>query len=578
MKMKHMRLICLAMLTVTLGAPAPAQQIPSRVDIAWNRYYDYDETTELLRKLVDAYPELLSLQSLGRSEQGREMWLVTLNNPATGTDTEKPAMWIDGNIHGNEVQATETVVYSIWYLTKSYGKVAQLTELIDRTAFYFLPMVNPDGRDFWFDQANTSSTSRSGQRPTDNDYDGMLDEDGPEDLDGDGHITSMWRFDPNGQYRRNEVDPRIIERVPEGVTGELSRAGSEGIDNDGDGRINEDGPGGYDMNRNWPTDWQPNYIQYGAGDYPFDRPETRAAGAFILNHPNIAAGQTYHNMGGMILRGPGADYLSSTYTSADRRVYDALGEAGEDLLPFYGYMILWDDLYTVHGGSLNWMAEGLGIVTFSNELWTGDRMMPDPTREFDENERMHWQDRIMFGQTFTDYTEHDHPTLGKVLIGGNTKYASRNTPPFMLEEGCHRNFAFTMFHADNMPLLSFKWVATKELRPGLFEVTVEIENEKIISSRMPIAARNKIGMPDELRLTGAEVVMGGTVADRLDKTIDPVKHQPHILRVEDGIPGKSVKTFRFLVEGAAGSVITLKYTAEKARDITRTVPLGFLEL
>ena len=87
----------------------------------------------------------------------------------------------------------------------------------------------------------------------------------------------------------------IIERVPEGVKGELSRLGSEGIDNDGDGRINEDGPGGYDMNRNWASDWQPNYIQYGAGEYPFDRKETNAVAQFILKHPNIAAGQSYHN-------------------------------------------------------------------------------------------------------------------------------------------------------------------------------------------------------------------------------------------------------------------------------------------
>ena len=49
------------------------QQIPSKTDITWNRFYNYDEISELLHKLVDAYPQLLSLQSLGKSEQGREM-------------------------------------------------------------------------------------------------------------------------------------------------------------------------------------------------------------------------------------------------------------------------------------------------------------------------------------------------------------------------------------------------------------------------------------------------------------------------------------------------------------------------
>ncbi|MFG0245348.1 MAG: M14 family metallopeptidase [Phycisphaerales bacterium JB052] len=549
------------------------QQIPSKVDVAWNRFYDYEEVTQIVKDLVAAYPDLLSVESLGKSEQGRDLWVVTLNNPETGKAEDKPAMYIDGNVHGNEVQATETVLYAIWYLTKSYGEVEQLTDLVDRVAFYIVPSQNPDGRAEWFANPNTPHSARTGQRPTDNDYDGQLDEDGPEDLDGDGHITSMWKFDPNGRYRRNALDPRIIERVPEGEQGELSRLGSEGIDNDGDGRINEDGPGGYDMNRNWASDWQPNYIQYGAGDYPFDRKETKAVADFIIKRPNIAGGQSYHNAGGMILRGPGASYLENLYSREDRRMYDELGKAGEDLLPFYNYWVIHSDLYTVHGGFVNWLAEGLGIASFTNELWTDRRIMPDPDREFSAEERMHWQDRMLFGQTFTDYTEYDHPEHGKVLIGGGTKYSSRVTPPFMLEEACHRNFAFTMFHADNMPELRFKWAGIENLGDDLWEVTVEIENTKLIGSRLAIAARNKIGLPDLLTFEGAEVVLSGQVSDRFDRTMSLNEHRPERMLIERGISGKSTSTFRFLVRGEAGSMIRLNYHAEKARDIEARIPL-----
>lgn len=549
------------------------QQIPSKVDIAWNRFYDYDETEVLLKELVEAYPQMLTLDSLGKSELGRDMWLVTLNNPQTGADTDKPAMYIDGNVHGNEIQATETVLYSIWYLAKSYGQVEPLTDLIDRTAFYFVPTINPDGRAEWFANPNTPHSARTGQRPTDNDYDGQFDEDGPEDLDGDGHITSMWKFDPNGRFRRNTKDPRIIERVSDDEQGELSRLGSEGIDNDGDGRINEDGPGGYDMNRNWPSDWQPNYIQSGAGEYPFDRKETKAVADFIINHPNIAAGQSYHNAGGMILRGPGASYLENLYPRQDRQMYDALGQAGEDLLPFYKYWIIHADLYTVHGGFVNWLAEGLGIASFTNELWTDARIMPDPSRKFSDEERMHWQDRMLFGQTFTNYTEYDHPQHGKVLIGGGTKFSSRVTPPFMLEEGCHRNFAFTMFHADNMPQLRFKWAGIKPMGDEMWEVTVEIENTKLISSRLAISAINKIGMPDLLTLKGAQVVLSGEVGDRFERTMQTNDHRPQRVLVDQGIPGKGQRTFRFLVQGAEGAMIELGYSAEKARDISVRIPL-----
>ncbi|MCZ6836173.1 MAG: M14 family metallopeptidase [Planctomycetota bacterium] len=574
---KTIQLLLLCVLWIFPTSPAIAQQqVPSRVDIAFNRYYDYDEITDLLHQLVEAYPELLSLQSLGKSEQGREMWMVTLNNPETGDDSEKPAMWIDGNVHGNEVQAAETVLYTIWYLAKSYGEVEPLTKLMDRCAFYLLPMQNPDGRDYWFDEPNTPSSSRSGQRPTDNDYDGQLDEDGPEDLDGDGHIGRMWRFDPNGMFRRNAKDPRIIERVGDGEKGELSRAGSEGIDNDGDGRINEDGPGGYDMNRNWPTDWQPNYIQFGAGDYPFDRPETKAIGQFILAHPNIAAGQSYHNSGGMILRGPGASYAKDTYPRSDLRMYDKLGEAGEEMLPFYRYMVLYVDLYTVHGGFVNWLAEGLGIASFTNELWSSAKILQSKEARLDSEGRMRWQDRVLFGQTFTDFTEYDHPTLGRVLIGGGTKYSSRNTPPFMLEEGCHRNFAFTMFHAGHMPQISFDWVEVKSLGDDLWQITLEIGNEKIIPSRTGIAAANKIGQPDRLTLSGdgVQVVVSGRLNDRFDTTINTVKDRKHIIRHESGIPGEGRSTFRYLVTGPTGASVTLRYEAEKTMNIETTFTLN----
>ncbi len=581
-------LLSFTAILVPLREVSAQQQIPAKYEIAFNRFYNYDEYTELLKKLVAAYPELLTLQSIGKSEQGREMWLVTMNNPKTGPDTVKPAMWIDGNVHGNEIQAGETVLYSIWYLAKSYGQVKNLTELVDRTAFYFLPSQNPDGRDNWFKHATTPHDYRTGLRPTDNDYDGLLDEDDDDDLDGDGNIGAMWRFDPNGNFRRNRDDPRIIERVNKelGQKGELSFAGSEGIDNDGDGQINEDGPGGYDMNRNWPTDWQPNYIQFGAGEAPLDRPETRSVASFISAHSNIAAGQSYHNAAGMILRGPGAQYMESSYPRSDVAVYDRLGKAGEEMLPFYRYLVIYSGLYTVHGGFVNWLSEGMGIVSFTNELWTDDRILQKTGggegRGFsgggalDEAGRMRWMDRVLFGQTFTNWTEYNHPTLGKVLIGGGTKWSDRIPPPFMLEEECHRNFAFTMFHAGNMPVIGFNWIEVKALTEGVWQITVEISNSKIIPTRTGWAAQKQIGLPDTLTLTGDPslvVATSGTMSDRFSKTIEPVDYRKHIIVNESGIPGEGQRVFRYVVTASAGGKVLLKYHAEKARDIEKTIEL-----
>jgi hypothetical protein len=294
-------------------------------------------------------------------------------------------------------------------------------------------------------------------------------------------------------------------------------------------------------------------------------------------------------------------------------VYDKLGLAGQELIPYYDYMIIYADLYTVHGGFVNWLAEGLGIVSFTNELWSDGQMFADgPSHRTDtaaqtgaaptptarggrgggggggrfggaagggvseqQLRRMRWQDRMLFGQTQTDYTEFDHPTLGKVLIGGGTKYSSRIPPPWMLEEECHRNFAFTMFHAENMPVLDFEWAEAKNLGGDLWQITCEVGNSKIIPTRTAWAASQKIGMPDTLTLTGegVTVVASGTLSDRLDRTIDPVEHRKHIIVNESGIPGEARRTYRFLVTGKPGAKVNLKYDTQKARDVATTVEL-----
>ena len=428
---------------------------------------------------------------------------------------------------------------------RAYDEVPAIKKLVDEHAFYLVPTVNPDGRDGWFRNAHTPHSNRTGLKPTDNDQDGLFDEDGPEDLDGDGHIGRMWRRDPNGTHKRNERDPRIFERVepvpgPDGtiMRGEWSMAGSEGIDNDGDGRVNEDGLGGYDMNRNWPSDWKPDFVQRGAGTYPFSYPETRSIGDFIRSHPNIAAGQSYHNAGGMILRGPGVASREKEYPREDRAVYEAIGAAGEEMLPHYRLMVIHSDLYPVHGGFVNWLSEGLGIISYTNELWSDKRILQNGQTP-DQEGRLRWQDQMLFGQVFSDWTEVQHPRYGTVLVGGPTKFSGRTPPPFMIEEEAHRNFAFTMFHAQEMPVLRANDVVTKDLGDGLWQVDLEIANDKLIPTRTRQAAERKIGRPDILLFEpeqGTTLLSAGTTRNRIERTMQAQKHRPERLIVERGIP------------------------------------------
>jgi hypothetical protein len=260
------------------------------------------------------------------------------------------------------VQGGEACVYLVSYLCENRD-LPRLKELLARAAFYVLPSANPDGRAHWFDAPNTMHSSRGGKRPVDNDRDGRFDEDPADDLDGDGEILQMRVRDLDGPFRADPDDPRLMVRVKPGEKGEYRLVGEEGIDNDGDGEINEDGPGGYDPNRDWPAMWRSQHEQGGAGPYPLSLPESRAVADFLVEHPNVAGFQSFHNAGGMILRGPGAKSFGD-YPGSDERVMSQVGAEGERMLPFYRNMVIWKDLYQVFGGEVNFAYETLGIFAY----------------------------------------------------------------------------------------------------------------------------------------------------------------------------------------------------------------------
>ena len=559
------------------GFPGLAAGRAPRVEIAWNRLNDYEELYVLMDRLVAEWPGLLSMEVIGHSVESREMRVYTLNNAENGPDTAKPAFWLDGNVHGNEVQGGEGVAYLAWYLLENYGSNERVTELVDGSAFYLLPMQNPDGRSNWFKHAHNAHSSRSGVMPLDRDLDGLADEDGPDDLDGDGSIVQMRKHVPGeGTHRPNRDDPRIMERVQpneRGIKGDWILLGSEGIDNDGDGRINEDPLGGYDMNRAWPSLWKPDHTQFGAGPYPLYWPETRCIARFILAHPNIAGVQSYHNAGGMILRGPGAEVFGS-YPRADVAVYDSLGKDGEKMLPFYRYMIIWKDLYSVFGGFVTWTYEGLGIMSFTNELWTNSRNSPDDRIE-GGNEGRHWfDDHLLMGAGFVDWKPYEHPLYGEIEIGGFKKDVGRVPPSFLIEEMLHRNAMFCIRHAQAMPSVAIGEPEVTDLGGGVSAIDVIVSNEHSIPTRTAIAVRDGIGAPDLITIEGdaLEVIAGGIRTDRFrPEQLDLQEHEPERLIQDAGIPSLGQVRVRWIVRGS-GSV-TIRFRGEKALDVSRSVEL-----
>ena len=551
------------------------------LDLTWDRWLDHAEIGERLRLMQRTWPEFLSLQSLGDSYGGREMWLMTIHNPSTGPEMGKAAMFVEANVHGNEIQGAEVTLYTIWYLMENYGRIDEVTRLVDERVFYILPSVNPDGRDYFLHGAG--SGARTGHVPVDSDGDGLVDEDGPDDLNGNGVIEQIRKYVPGeGTHRISHDDPRIMERVPTGETGDWVLLGFEGIDNDGDGRVNEDPVGGYDPNRNYGSDWQPNYIQGGSMDYPFELPEARAINDFLMTHPNVAGFQSFHNSGGMILRGPGAAWYGQ-YPRDDIRVYDELAENGERMLPYYNYLVIWQGLYTVHGGSIDWTNDGLGIVSFSNELWNGGQYFGSPLLQKQQEDRdspisgrrsrFFFDDLLEVGDQYVEWAPFDHPVYGPVEMGGWKKLSGRVNPRFMSMELFHRNMAFTLYHADQMPMPSFGDATVERVGGDLYRVRLDITNDRAIPTITVRARENHVVRPDLLTVQGAEVITAGWVADKHrpgpSQRIDQEELDRILIR--SGLPGHATKTIEYLVRGSGS--MTVRYDAVKGGVVEATVRL-----
>jgi murein tripeptide amidase MpaA len=525
-----------------------------KVEVAWNRYYDTEELAEIMQRIAKAYPSLATIASIGKSFEGRDLWFLTISNHTKGDPDKKPAMYIDGNIHSNEIQGSEVALYTAWYVCEMYDQVQWIKKLLDEKTIYILPTINPDARNHFIHKPNTPSSPRSGLDPRDDDGDGLVDEDGFDDLDGDGNIVRMRIADPNGRWVSDPDDPRMMVAADPDQPGEYSSLGYEGIDNDNDGKVNEDRPGYYDPNRDWAWNWQPGYTQRGADRYPFSFPENRAVAEFVLAHPNIAGAQSYHNSGGMILRGPGAKDDDRTYNRTDVQTYDFLGRLGEEILPGYRYYVVYKDLYTVFGGELDWFYGARGIIAFSNELWTSFDYFRKPRSESEGgfrrrmNSVYRFDKLLLFEEGIVPWKKINHPQYGEIEIGGVKKAWTRTAPSFLLEDLCHRNMALSLFHLYHTPTVKVDTIVVKNLGQGLSEVTAVVANKRVIPTHTSQDVQNKITRPDWVSISGGTVVSGMILEDRFLGIGREQRLHPEKLELET-IPGMGAVMVRWIVDG-----------------------------
>jgi len=524
-----------------------SNSLAQKVPINFNDYHGYTGTVKYINDVARAYPNITKLTEIGETNMGRIMYVLVVSNMKTGTTIDahvklsnmrkegvknvfpekpykgKPGHWIDGAMHGNEYVGNEVCLYIIDKLVTGYGSDTEIKRLIDTNTFYICPVTNPDGV---YNSVERGISQRQNSMKKDDDGDGKINEDGPDDLNGDGYFTRFRYKDPKGRYVIDEVEPRLMVRLgrDEETTKQRYSVITEDKDNDGDDKRGEDSERGIDINRNFPEGWfKDDVIPGGSGAYQTSSPEAHAVAEFFTNHRNILMAQNFHLSGGFTYRPPGTASEDAMHPK-DVAVYDLV--LGKKYLELIGYKVPdawqqpdsldkfrekfkregknkyatkrgwemprgWINSYNEerdrrygYGMIIDWMYQQYGAFSTTTELWNPSQNIKDFPKFEGKDARIKrdralikYQDDYYDGKFFIPWKKYKHPELGEGEIGGWIPKFRTAFPGDPLLSVCEIHWQFELFRAQLLPE-----VVITEAKASVLYTTNSTPNASVIQN------------------------------------------------------------------------------------------------
>ena len=482
---------CLIMvLLAVLGSGAAAAQEETR-------YQDHRALSQHLRSLANQHPELVSIDVLGESPEGREVWLITMG---AGETSSHPALLVAGGVEGDDLAGGEICLRLIERLLRDYGAVDSVSRLLENSTFYIVPRLNPDAAECLL-RAPRYARDVNG-RSVDEDRDGLTDEDGPDDVNGDGIITQMRVEDPEGSWLRDPDDPQLLRQadIPAGERGQY-RLLCEGVDNDKDGSFNEDGAGGVDLNANFSTAHAP--FDPRSGPYPLSETETRGFADFCFSHANIAAVFTFSRQSNLLTPWESEEAGVDEEQWIPRHKVLA-GDAPylQRLRDSYARITSLEkgpDAEKGAGALSEWAYYHFGRWSVSVPAWwpradddgekSADPEKKDPIARMRRD--LHGLEKMGAADAFLEWQRVPHPDFqdAVVEIGGFRPGVTVNPPADSLSAVADRHIAFLLHLGMSLPRLDIAEVDVDALDDRLYRITLVLANRGYLPGNTRVGAR-----------------------------------------------------------------------------------------
>ncbi|MFO8060739.1 MAG: M14 family metallopeptidase [Bacillota bacterium] len=560
--------------------------------VVFDRYYTHEELTGWLTEKCAEYPDLVGMESIGSSHEGRDVWAVAVTDRRAGEPEGKPALYVDGNIHAGEVTASMTCLYLIEHLVSDASEDPRVDKILRTCTLYIIPRANPDGAEKYL---TTPELLRSSVRVypeyrRDEDPRGLH----PADIDGDGRILLMRLEDGDrGAWKIDPQDSRLMtERTPADLEGPFYHVYTEGLIMDDRGEVADrvelpfeqvPVPYGLDLNRNFPAGYSPT--AKGAGPFPLSEPESRNLVQFIDAHRNIGGALMYHTTGGVLFR-PHSTLKDEEFDRDDMSIYESIGRWGTEVTG-YPVVCCYGDIWS--GVLDDWAWEHRGIYAFTPELWdvvgrAAPNMKVNPVRmrRMSSGERrdlelrlLQWNDRELAGAGFVPWRPFEHPQLGRVQLGGwVTKECRQNPPPSLLNAECHKNIQFPLLFALALPEVHIDEVEVSSLGGGCV-ISVLVSNHGYLDTCISKQAqKQKAVRQDVVEVVlpeGVQLLSGDRVTEIGFLEGYGRAQKPAYRRYSE--QSRSAHRCKWTVRSEGAAEVTVIVRSERGGTVQRTVPL-----